>query len=182
MKESIMNGVIGHEKCRLFMTHGGLLSTQEAVFHGVPVLGLPFINDQMLNMDKAVRDGYALQLRWNRIEEKLVQRTIRELIYNESYIQNVRRRQSLLRDQSESPLERGLYWAEYFIRHDGAQHLRLGSRDLNRFQRSLIDVYLILTAIACLSTAVAWQIIRRLSAVANHRFEFVARLSKLELF
>lgn len=163
------------------MTHGGLLSTQEAIYHGVPVLGLPFINDQLLNMDKAVLDGYALQLRWNQIEEKLLQRTIRQLIYNETFVKNVRRRQSLLRDQSETPLQRGLYWAEYFIRHDGAQHLRLGSRHLNRLQRSLIDVYCILTVTACLLAAVAWQVLRRISLVTK-RFEFVARLSKLELF
>jgi glucuronosyltransferase len=150
------------------------LSTQEAIYHGVPVLGLPFISDQLLNMDKAVRDGYALQLRWNEIEDKLLHRTIHELIYQDSYVENVRRRQSLLHDQSESPLERGLYWAEYIARHGGAPQLQLGSRHLNRFQRSLGDVYLILAAIACLLIFATWRCLGR--------FEFVARLTKLDLF
>ncbi|EFX68357.1 putative UDP-glucuronosyltransferase [Daphnia pulex] len=166
--------LLGHEKCRLFLTHGGLLSTQEAIYHGVPVLGLPFISDQLLNMDKAVRDGYALQLRWNEIQDKLLHRTIHELIYQNSYVENVRRRQSLLLDQSESPLERGLYWAEYIARHGGAPHLQLGSRHLNRFQRSLVDVYLILAAIACLLIFATWRCLGR--------FEFVARLTKLDFF
>ena len=165
--------LLGHDKCRLFLTHGGLLSTQEAIYHGVPVLGLPFISDQLLNMDKAVSDGYALQLRWNEIEEKLLYRTIRKLIYQDSFGENVRRRQSLLLDQSESPLERGLYWAEYIARHGGAPHLQLGSRQLNRFQRSLIDVYLILAAISCLFIFATWRSLRR--------FEFIARFTKLSL-
>ncbi|XP_032779686.2 UDP-glucuronosyltransferase 2A3 isoform X1 [Daphnia magna] len=166
--------LLGHEKCRLFLTHGGLLSTQEAIYHGVPVLGLPFISDQLLNMDKAVRDGYALQLRWNQIEEKLLHRTIRQLIYKDTYVTNVKRRQSLLRDQSETPLERGLYWTEYIARHKGAKHLQLGSRDLNRFQRSLIDVYLILATATSLFIFVTWRCLRR--------FEFFIRFIKLDLF
>lgn len=162
------------------MTHGGLLSTQEAIYHGVPVLGFPFINDQLLNIDKAVHDGYALQLRWNQIERKLVHQSIRQLIYNQTYSDNVRRRQSLLRDQTETPLERGLYWTEYFARHKGAHHLRLGSRHLNRFQRSLIDVYLVLITIGCLLAAVTWRCLRRFLTLAS-RFEFVVRLFKFEL-
>lgn len=171
----------GHEKCRLFLTHGGLLSTQEAIYHGVPVLGLPFISDQLLNMDKAVRDGYALQIRWNQIEEKLLSRSIRQLIYNPIFAKNVQRRQALLRDQSETPLERGLYWSEYFARHRGAQHMRLASRQLNRLQRSLIDVYFVIGVISCLLAIVAWWCFRRLSTVISG-FEVSARLSKLEIF
>lgn len=171
----------GHDKCRLFLTHGGLLSTQEAIYHGVPVLGLPFISDQLLNMDKAVRDGYALQLRWNQIEEELLFRSIHQLLYNRSFSENVERRQALLRDQSETPLERGLYWSEYFARHRGAQHMRLASRQLNRFQRNLVDVYFVLATVTCLLAIVAWLCFRRLPALM-WRFEVFARLSKLEIF
>lgn len=173
--------MVGHEKCKLFLTHGGLLSTQEAIYHGVPVLGLPFINDQLLNMDKAVRDGYALQLLWNQIEDKLLYRSIRELIYDKSYLQNVRQRQSLLRDQPETPLERGIYWAEYIARHKGAEHLHLGSRQLNRLQRSLIDVYLVLITIGCILGVFTWFCLRRLSTLAS-RSEYFIRLLKFELF
>ena len=102
--------LLGHENCRAFITHGGLLSTQEAVYHGVPVLGLPFVNDQRLNMDKAVRDGYAIRLGWNQIEEKRLYRSINQLVYNQSYTKRVEQLSFLLRDQPETPLERGLYW------------------------------------------------------------------------
>ena len=63
------------------------------------------------------------------------------------YRSNVKRLQSLLRDQLETPLERAVFWTEYVMRHKGASALELGSRNLHRFQRNLIDVYFILFTI-----------------------------------
>ena len=38
--------ILGHKNIRVFITHGGLLSTQEAIYHGVSLLGLPLFADQ----------------------------------------------------------------------------------------------------------------------------------------
>jgi len=54
--------VAGHKKCRLFKTYGGLYGLQEAIYHEVPILGLPLGADQTLNILRAARDGYGLKL------------------------------------------------------------------------------------------------------------------------
>ena len=59
-----------------------------------------------------------------------------------SYATRMRRVSELMRDQKERPLDRAVYWIEYVIRHQGAQHLRSPSRYLNVFQRDLIDIAL----------------------------------------
>jgi UDP:flavonoid glycosyltransferase YjiC (YdhE family) len=52
----------GHHKLRAFVTHGGLLSMFETVYHAVPVVTMPVFCDHDSNSAKAVIDGYALKL------------------------------------------------------------------------------------------------------------------------
>ena len=41
---------MGHPNTRLFITHGGTNGLYEAIFHAVPMLGLPLLVDQYDNM------------------------------------------------------------------------------------------------------------------------------------
>ena len=50
--------LLGHEKARLFITHGGLLGMQESTYHAVPLLVLPFATDYNINTTKAFQEGY----------------------------------------------------------------------------------------------------------------------------
>src|SRR5437867_4364602 len=45
--------VLGHKNVKLFITHGGLLSIEEAVYHSVPLIGFPMFGDQQWNMENA---------------------------------------------------------------------------------------------------------------------------------
>lgn len=54
--------ILGHRKLRAFVTHGGLLSMFESVYHGVPLVTMPVFCDHDVNAAKAAVDGYALKL------------------------------------------------------------------------------------------------------------------------
>lgn len=54
--------IAGHPKIRAFVTHGGLLSLFETVYHGVPVVAMPVFCDHDSNVEKSVQDGYAIRL------------------------------------------------------------------------------------------------------------------------
>lgn len=59
--------VAAHGNVKAFITHGGLMSMQEAIFHGVPLLAIPIYGDQMLNVKRAVLGGYGVLLNLNNI-------------------------------------------------------------------------------------------------------------------
>ena len=68
---------------------------------------------------------------------------------------------TLLHDQPESPLDRAVYWTEFYLRHKGAKHLRLGSRNLSSYQRALVDVYAVIAAAILLPIALLVLVVRK---------------------
>lgn len=67
---------------KLFFTHGGALSTQEAIHFGVPMVGMPFMIDQFGNVAKLERKGLALGLNSETLTDDGIFRTIREVLDN----------------------------------------------------------------------------------------------------
>lgn len=78
--------LLDHPNIRLFITHGGLLSAQEAMQRGVPLLGIPIVGDQSLNMNRAVAAGYGLMIRFPNVTMESLLWGIRELIEDPKYV------------------------------------------------------------------------------------------------
>lgn len=74
--------LLGHPKARLFITHGGLFSNQEAVYHGVPLIALPVFADQPINAQKIHDDGYGILLNWDNLTEQNLYEAIQEILIN----------------------------------------------------------------------------------------------------
>ncbi|XP_065569414.1 UDP-glycosyltransferase UGT5-like isoform X1 [Artemia franciscana] len=158
--------IAGHPKTRLLISHGGMLSTTEAICHGIPILGLPFWGDQDANIALAVRDGYGLKLEWNDLTEDLLYNTITELLNNTQYTRIVKKRQELFHDRPMKPLDEAVYWVEHILRHGGGQHLSPATRNLNRFQAKMLDVYLfLLGAVSIILILIAGSLYALLSIV-----------------
>ena len=77
---------VDHPNIRMFITHGGLLSTQEAIHRGVPLLGIPIFGDQSLNMNRAVTAGYGIMIRFNNVTTESLLWAIGEMIDNPKYV------------------------------------------------------------------------------------------------
>lgn len=50
--------LLGHKMLKAFITHGGLLSMYETVYHGAPAVVMPVFCDHDSNSEKAKSDGY----------------------------------------------------------------------------------------------------------------------------
>uniref|UniRef100_A0A3P8WRN2 glucuronosyltransferase n=1 Tax=Cynoglossus semilaevis TaxID=244447 RepID=A0A3P8WRN2_CYNSE len=76
----------GHKKARLFITHGGQNSLLQAVYHGVPVLGIPLFGDQFDNVVRAETKGFGLSISLTDITRQLLHATIRKLLQDVRYV------------------------------------------------------------------------------------------------
>ncbi|CAH0386033.1 unnamed protein product [Bemisia tabaci] len=155
--------LLGHEKIRGFVTHGGLLSLFETIYHGVPVVVLPVFCDHDANAEKAVRDGYGYRLELRSLTEHKLLNAISSIVSNPRFLEQAQKRSNLLRDQAETPMDTAIFWTEYVLRHRGAYHLQSPAKDMSVIQYYSIDVLLLMLA-ALYSIVI---IVNRLRRVAS---------------
>lgn len=153
--------VLAHPNVKLFISHCGLLSTQEASYHGMPILGLPVFFDQQMNADKLQKKGLGKTLLWEELTEDLIIATIEELVGNPSYLKKLSTISAIFRDQPLTPVETAVYWTEYVTRHAGAVHLRSPEQDLSWVELLHLDILLVFHLMMFLMVKVvkkAWRI------------------------
>ncbi|KAK4877712.1 hypothetical protein RN001_010218 [Aquatica leii] len=136
--------ILAHPNVKLFISHGGLLSVIEAVYHGIPLLGIPVFGDQAKNLNLAEKGGYGLSVPYNRLSEETLTDAINQLLKNPKYAQIAKQRSKIMHDEPMKPLDKAMFWIEYVIRHKGASHLRSPTLKLTWYQYFLLDVFLFL--------------------------------------
>ncbi|CAG7715949.1 unnamed protein product [Allacma fusca] len=132
--------VLAHPKIKLFMSHSGLLSVQEAVYHGVPVLSVPIFGDQDLNANVVIQLGFGEFIEILDVTAESLEDKITQMLSTNKYQDRVKELSTVFRDRSRDPVDEAVYWTEYVMRYKGATHLRSASRELNFFQYHCLDV------------------------------------------
>ncbi|KAG7176565.1 UDP-glucuronosyltransferase 2B14-like 3 [Homarus americanus] len=77
----------GHKNLRLFVTHCGIHSASEAVYHGVPVLGLPITFEQPRKCARIARRGEGLVLQWEQLTPEAIIDSVYTLVHDVSLVQ-----------------------------------------------------------------------------------------------
>ncbi|GAB0086943.1 hypothetical protein DMENIID0001_011740 [Sergentomyia squamirostris] len=144
--------ILGHDKIKLFITHGGLGAIHEAQYHGVPIIGIPLWADQKSNLARAERQGWAKVINFAEFSSVRLQSAIEEVLQDSRYKNAAKYHSSLNRDRPLNALDTAIYWTEYVIRHGGAAHLKYLAADLTYFQRTSIDVLVFLVIALVLLT------------------------------
>nr|XP_053628637.1 UDP-glucuronosyltransferase 3A1-like [Cherax quadricarinatus] len=72
--------ILGDPRLRLFITHGGLLSIQEATYHGIPILGMPVFVDQHHNVRQVQDEGWGRHQAWEELTYDLFLQNIHQVI------------------------------------------------------------------------------------------------------
>ncbi|KAL7630943.1 UNVERIFIED_CONTAM: hypothetical protein RMT77_018767 [Armadillidium vulgare] len=136
--------LLGHPKIRLFITHGGQLSTLEALYNGVPVIGIPVFSDQHTNMKIIESEGWGRVLELKKLDEHAFRILIQETLNNKTIIEIAKSKSSIMQDRLIPPDEEAAYWVEYVMRHKGAPHIMSPLNSMSLYQIYNIDVWALL--------------------------------------
>ncbi|MPC72427.1 UDP-glucuronosyltransferase 2B14 [Portunus trituberculatus] len=132
--------LLAHCNVKVFISHGGLLSLQESIFHATPLLILPIYGDQFRNGMFVDGSDVGRTLMWKELTVDRIVEALTDIITNPKYQKNVARLSATLRDQLTTPQERAVFWTEYVIRHRGAVQLRCPAADHSWVEFLLLDV------------------------------------------
>ncbi|XP_070710598.1 UDP glucuronosyltransferase 5 family, polypeptide G1 [Pempheris klunzingeri] len=143
------NDFLGHPKTRAFVAHGGTNGMYEAIYYGVPVLGLPLILDQFDNVLRLKVRGAARLVEAKSLTKDDFLEALKDILETPSYHNNIQRLSQLHQDQPMSPMDTAIFWIEFVIRNKGAPHLRSAGFNLPWYSYFCLDVAaLILSLIA----------------------------------
>lgn len=93
-KTKVFDFLPGHlacEKAMLVICNGGSPTTNQALTHGVPVLGIPHNMDQFLNMRAISEFGAGMAIRSDRITESAVKHSVNRILSDRRFTANAER-------------------------------------------------------------------------------------------
>ena len=137
--------ILAHPKLKLFVTHGGQSSCQEALCHQKPIVAIPVFGDQPSNAFEAEQKGYGKIIPLAEMNSEKLLEAINEILNNSSYELQAKKYGELVMDQMELPLERAIWWIEHVLRYPGENLFKSPVHDLYWFQLYLLDVILFLS-------------------------------------
>ncbi|XP_049948377.1 UDP-glucosyltransferase 2-like [Schistocerca serialis cubense] len=153
--------VLAHPNVRLFIMQGGLQSMNEATYHAVPLVVIPFFADQPHNAAKISQAEIGVRLDYHDVTKDNLLATVRTVLGEPKYAENMKRLSAVYREHKADSLERAVWWIEYVIRHKGDPHLRSAVLDLHWWQLLLLDVVAFVLAVVALTLCLVYFVTRR---------------------
>ncbi|XP_046630100.1 UDP-glycosyltransferase UGT5-like isoform X1 [Neodiprion virginianus] len=145
MKWTPQQSILAHPNLKVFIYQGGLQSTEEAVSHGIPVIGLPVFTDQHVHANKMVSLGVGKKLNIHSVNRHDILEAIRTVVFDTSYKRRMIDLRNLLKDKPYDSLKNAIWWTEHVIRHKGASHLQSTTVDEPWYQRQDMDIVFVIS-------------------------------------
>ncbi|XP_031634155.1 UDP-glucuronosyltransferase 2B15-like isoform X2 [Contarinia nasturtii] len=154
--------ILAHKSVTIFISHGGILSTSEAVYFGKPVIGISVFFDQHSNMQIAQQKGHGISIPIDTLNEDNFKSAVNTIMKDSRH--NVRLSSARFRDQLKSPLETAMHWVKHVAKNKGAPYLKSVSVDLPFYVLYNLDVW---AFIGGGFTLIIFLIVKRVNSFIN---------------
>ncbi|CAK1555943.1 unnamed protein product [Leptosia nina] len=141
------SSILAHPNVKVFITHGGLLSTLESLQYGVPLLAIPVFADQPHNAARSVQTGQAVQVQYSPDMAPKVKEALFELLRNDSYSKKAKYLSKLFKNRLNKPSELITHYIELAIETKGALHLRSIVKYYKWYEYLMLDQALLLIVV-----------------------------------
>ncbi|XP_047365691.1 UDP-glucosyltransferase 2-like isoform X2 [Vespa velutina] len=171
--------VLQHRNVKAFITHGGLMGTQEAISCGVPMIGIPLFADQFINIDNYVEKKIAIKLDYENLSQDSMDAALNAILYNSTYRETARIIGMKFSDRPLKPIDVANYWINYIVKY-GPDALRSPVIDLNWWEIALLDVYAFLILVTVFIVYITIRLIQILrNMVLSNANVNVSRAKKM---
>ena len=133
------NDILAHPKLKLFISDCGFYSVMEAIYNGVPIIGLPMGLDQHSNAAFLKSRGYGKIMDITSFMEQELMKNINNIFSDHTYTDNLRKTGEIIRDMQENNITNPVFWINHVIKF-GDQHLRSQAYNIPLYQYLMLDV------------------------------------------
>ncbi|XP_072931511.1 UDP-glycosyltransferase UGT5-like [Epargyreus clarus] len=139
------NDLLAHPNVVAFFSHCGNLGITEAIHHGVPVLGMPFIADQPSVAAAVEKSGLGVQIQMSEVtKDKLLNKF--SIILQPNFRENVKILSKSWHDRPISPMDNAIFWTEFAANYPNVT-LRSRSADVPFYEYLCLDILAIMVLI-----------------------------------
>ena len=140
------NDLLGHPNLNLFITHGGLNSALEAVYHAKPMLVFAIALDQPFNAKLIETKGYGRSMDITSFTPDRLEGAITSVLGDSHVAKSLKKGSLLLRDKPQPASKRIAFWVDHVIKY-GGKHMQSGALKLSMWELYMLDVYLLGTLV-----------------------------------
>jgi glucuronosyltransferase len=158
------NDILAHSNVKAFISHSGMLSTHEGLWHGKPIVGMPFFVDQHRNIQKLINIDVATKVDFRTLTVESFKTEIEKIISDPKFFNNAQKISKLFKDKPMKPLETAIWWTEYVLRNPNMENMKSPTLKLGPFASQSFDVLLV--ALIILHAAV-YLVIKSVKLVAK---------------
>ncbi|PVD32601.1 hypothetical protein C0Q70_08043 [Pomacea canaliculata] len=153
------NDLLAHPNTKVFVTHCGSSGQYQALYHAVPMVGLPISFDQLYNAERMrIKNfGMTLDLRSANVSE--IASAIKTVATDRIYKDAITHASHLFRVEFGVPAERAAFWLDHVMLYGGA-YMRSAGQEIPLYQFYLMDVLGFLGAMLVICLCVLLYILR----------------------